>query len=209
MKNIAKTKEQLLDELTEMRRRIVELEASEARLKQQALRGNEHFLHNVFDSIQYGISVLDCDLNVIRTNAWMEKMYAAEMPLVGKKCHKVYQHLGSPCPWCPSIPAIETGTAHTEIVPYPAPEKPTGWIELSAFPLKDANDHVVGVIEHVKDITERVRAEEELVQRVAELKRFNRLAVGREMRMVELKRQINELSQELEREPPFDLSFLE
>ena len=66
------------------------------------------------------------------------------------------------------------------------------------------------------DITERKRAEEELEQAVRELERsnselaqFNRLAVGREMRMIELKRQVNELSEEMGREPPYDLSFLQ
>jgi phage regulator Rha-like protein len=56
---------------------------------------------------------------------------------------------------------------------------------------------------------EWVRAEEALAQRVEELERFRRLAVGRELRMIELKRQVNELSEQLGKEPPYDLSLLE
>ena len=63
---------------------------------------------------------------------------------------------------------------------------------------------------------ERKQAEEELKQTMAELVRsnaelehFNRLAVGRELRMVEIKRQIKALSEELGREPPYDISFAE
>jgi PAS domain S-box-containing protein len=59
------------------------------------------------------------------------------------------------------------------------------------------------------EIAERVRAEEELARQVEELERFNRLAVGRELRMVELKRRVNELSMQLDQEPPYDLSLLE
>ena len=59
------------------------------------------------------------------------------------------------------------------------------------------------------DITQRVRAEEELTRQVQELELFNRLAVGRELRMIELKRQINELSEQLGKEAPYDLSLLE
>ena len=70
----------------------------------------------------------------------------------------------SPCPWCPSIPAMETGKVHTEIVPYPSVENPTGWIELSSFPLKDADGSVKGVIENVRDITDRKQAEEKVQQ---------------------------------------------
>jgi signal transduction histidine kinase/FixJ family two-component response regulator len=50
---------------------------------------------------------------------------------------------------------------HSEIVPYPSEEDPTGWIDLSAFPIRDKDGNVTGVIEYVKDITERVRAEQE------------------------------------------------
>jgi hypothetical protein len=47
----------------------------------------------------------------------------------------------------------------------------------------------------------------DLERHVEELERFNRLAVGREQRMIELKRQVNELSEKLGREPPYDVSF--
>jgi PAS domain S-box-containing protein len=50
--------------------------------------------------------------------------------------------------------------------------------------------HVMSV---TRDISERRRAEEVLRQRNAELERFNRATVGRELRMIELKREINAL----------------
>ena len=45
-----------------------------------------------------------------------------------------------------------------------------------------------------RDITERRRAEEQLRNQVEEADRFNRLATGREHRIIELKQRINELS---------------
>lgn len=47
------------------------------------------------------------------------------------------------------------------------------------------------------DITERKKAEEELRQNMEDLERFSKLAVGREERMIELKKKINELLREL------------
>ncbi|HSC81517.1 MAG TPA: response regulator, partial [Chitinolyticbacter sp.] len=41
-------------------------------------------------------------------------------------------------------------------------------------------------------------------KKIAEIERFNRLALGREGRIVELKREINALARELGRKPPFD-----
>jgi HAMP domain-containing protein len=58
-----------------------------------------------------------------------------------------------------------------------------------------------------QEITERARAEQELKQKMEELQRFNRLAVGRELRMVELKQEVNELAEELGRESPYNVSF--
>ena len=63
--------------------------------------------------------------------------------------------------------------------------------------------------ERENTITILKQTEEALEHRVQELERFNRLAVGRELRMVELKGRINELSEELGKEPPYDLSLLE
>lgn len=52
------------------------------------------------------------------------------------------------------------------------------------------------------------RQAEELVQRNAELERFNRATVGRELDMIDLKRQVNALSEQLGREPPFPLTLV-
>ena len=64
------------------------------------------------------------------------------------------------------------------------------------------------VLSSIVDLSERKRADDRLQQQMGELEQFNRLAVGREQRMIELKRQVNELSQELGKPKPYDLSFL-
>jgi len=143
---------------------------SERKHTEEVIRENERFLQNVFDGIQDGISVLTRDLSILKVNAWMEKMYSDHMPLVGKKCYEVYQQRKSSCPWCPSLPSIKTGEVHSAIVPYPSESDPKGWIDLSAFPLKDANGSVIGIIEHVKDITDRKNAEEALRESEAKFK---------------------------------------
>ncbi len=126
------------------------------------LQKSEQFLQDVFEAIQDGISVLDTDLNVIKANAWMENTYKDQMPLEGKKCYHVYQQRKTPCPWCPTFKTIDTGESHTEIVPYPSEKDPIGWIELSTFPIKDEQNRVTSIIEYVKDITDRKKAEQAL-----------------------------------------------
>jgi PAS domain S-box-containing protein len=60
-----------------------------------------------------------------------------------------------------------------------------------------------------RDITARRTAQEQLLQRNAELERFNRATVGREIDMLEMKKTINALSRELGREPPYPLAFID
>jgi hypothetical protein len=58
------------------------------------------------------------------------------------------------------------------------------------------------------ELDARKQAEKSLADHVEELTRFNRLAVGREQRMIELKQQVNQLLQEMGKPPAYDLSFV-
>jgi CheY-like chemotaxis protein len=61
----------------------------------------------------------------------------------------------------------------------------------------------------LEDLSDQKRIETDLRSTVAELEAFNRVAIGRELRMIELKRQINDYAQRLEEPPPYDLRFAE
>lgn len=178
---------------------------TEKRKVEKELKESEKFLSEVFNSITDGLSVLDKDLNVIITNRYMEKMYINNMPLIGKKCYQVYQNRTSHCPWCPSLKAMEMKTTQTNIVAYPNNEEPEGWLNLSAYPLIDKNGEVNGIIEYVKDITEQKKAEKELKEKLIELENFHNFAVGREIKMVELKKEINNLYEKFGEKPKYDI----
>jgi PAS domain S-box-containing protein len=69
----------------------------------------------------------------------------------------------------------------------------------------DTLGNVLGVFAAARDVTARKKAEEELAEqrrreldRLAELEKFQKLTVGRELRMVELKKEIEELKKENE-----------
>ncbi|UCC12929.1 MAG: PAS domain-containing protein [candidate division WOR-3 bacterium] len=145
-------------------------EISRRKQTQNNLLKNERFLQDIFDGIQDGISILDTKLVIQRANAWMTRMYKNHMPLVGKKCHEVYQLRDTVCPWCPSVVTVKTGKQHHEIVPYPSEKNPEKWLDVSSYPLFNTRGKVTGIIEHVRDITERRRGEQEQQRLYSELK---------------------------------------
>lgn len=67
------------------------------------------------------------------------------------------------------------------------------WVISAAAPIADRDGRLVRTVSMLTDITARKRAEEELRASIDELESFNRAAVGRELRMIELKEEVNEL----------------
>jgi hypothetical protein len=69
---------------------------------------------------------------------------------------------------------------------------------------KDVRGNVLGVFAAARDVTAQKRAEAEVaeqrtkeLERLAELERFQRLTVGRELKMIELKKEIEDLKKKL------------
>jgi len=149
----------LFTELVNMLRKSVQSNRSET-----AAREGERFLSSVFSSIQDGISVLDKDLNILRVNQTMEDWYSHKMPLVGKKCYDAYHGRQTQCDSCPSIRTIESGKSAYEVVPKIGPKGGiVGWLDLYSFPMRDGKTgELSGVIEYIRDITDRRKAEVEL-----------------------------------------------
>ena len=79
-------------------------------------------------------------------------------------------------------------------------------IAISSSLIKDAEGNVIAHMASHQDISERKRAENELKKKNKELELFNRLAVGRELKMIELKKEINALLEDLGKEPRYEIA---
>jgi PAS domain S-box-containing protein len=124
----------------------------------------ERFLSDVFSSIQDGISVLDKDLTILKVNATMERWYAHKAPLVGKKCYDAYHGRDASCLICPVHETLKSGKAAHEVVPKVGPQgEVVGWLDLFSYPMMDnETGELTGIIEYVRDISDRRKAEQVL-----------------------------------------------
>jgi signal transduction histidine kinase len=107
----------------------------------------------------------------------MKQWYKDSLPLVGKKCFESYRNKEEPCKPCPSLRSLESGKAERDIVSG-QPGSPIEWLEVYSFPIKDKDDgRVTGVVEFVRDISERKRLETQLAQ-AERMDSIGRLAGG-------------------------------
>ena len=137
---------------------------------EEEVQERERFLASVFESIQDGLSILDEDYSIIRVNPAMEKWYAHAMPLVGKKCYQAYHLRNECCAVCPTRTTLKTSQSSYEIVPkIGTGGEVTGWLDLYSFPLIDQKTgQMKGVIEYIRDITERKEAQDKLQSSLSE-----------------------------------------
>jgi PAS domain S-box-containing protein len=143
------------------------LDVTERLEAEKVARDAERFMDSVFSSIQDGISILDKDLRIVKVNAAMERWYSRSMPLVGKKCHEAYHGKDEPCAICPTLQTLRTGKVAVEVVPKRGGPNfdIIGYQELFSFPqMNPVSGEMDGVIEYVRDISERRQYEDALKQ---------------------------------------------
>ena len=78
-------------------------------------------------------------------------------------------------------------------------------ILMTASPIFDSQKNYTGSFGILRDITERKKWEKELLQKNEELSRFNKMAVDREIKMIELKKEINTLLKKLGEKPRYEI----
>jgi PAS domain S-box-containing protein len=163
MKNENKTKEQLINEVREMRQRVTELETSEKEHKraEEELRTQRGKFEGIIASLADGLDIVSRDYRVHFQNKMLRDRFG---DLTGKLCYEEYMAREIPCEPCPMVKAIATGsTQRVELTGADGRE-----YEVTSTPFQDV-DGETKVIEVVRDITERKRAEEE----IRRLKEFN------------------------------------
>ena len=170
----------------------------------QKLEESQSYITSVLEGIGDGVIVVDRDFNITFANrAFSDSQDRFQEEVIGSKCYRFAHGKDKPCyeigEDCPVRAALETGESCSAEHARSDSEGNETFVRINAYPIFDPSGKVVAVVETTFDITDRVNLEHDLEKRIRELEEFYDMAVGRELRMVELKEDIEKLETELAR----------
>lgn len=142
-------------------------------------------LKNFLDFLPIGICFLDSKGYIVKVNKKMEKLLDYKKhELVDEKLVKIFEE--------ESIKKILAGEMKNEEAKIKGKENQ---FLVNIFTKKIENVIYIAC----NDLSRAKKIEEEMEEKVKELERFNRLATGRELRMVELKREKKKIKEKYEK----------
>lgn len=164
------------------------------------LKKANDFMNVVIDAIPSPFYVIDTnDYKVKLANA----AFGSRDKWEGRTCYDVTHHRDEPCTGEHTCPLMEVKRTKRAVVVEHIHYDKDGrqrLYEVHGSPILDRNGNVTYMIEYNQDITERKkmedslkRANEELLDKTSRLERFQKVTLGREQRIMELKREVNEL----------------
>lgn len=148
-----------------------------------------------FDAISEGVSVHDLNMTIVKANRWLCGLLGVSREeIIGKRCYHAFHDAEEAVENCPLNRSVLSKRAeHLEFFERSLER----WLSVSCFPIVE-NDVLTGAVHVVRDITERKQAEKDLQRHLDELERLNKLMVGREVKMEELRKKMRELEARLE-----------
>ncbi len=191
--------------------RVILSDITERKFKEEARRIDQENLQAIFAAAPVGMLLLDEENMIVNSNAVIARLVCRDQKRIirqrggsGLGCvHSFEDERGcgfSPsCGECPLSKGIQQvlqsgNSIHGAEMPYTVlidGQEHHIWLSVNAEPvLLDGRKHVVVAID---DITERKQTTDSLREKIDELQRFQKMTVGRELVMIELKKEVNEL----------------
>jgi len=160
MKAEKKSKKQLTNELEELRQKVAEIEAPEARSAKRAepFAGAREEWERTFDVIPDPISILDRQHRIVWVNKTMaNRLGIAPEEAVGLTCYECVHGMDKPPSFCPHTKLLADGREHMVEI---HEKRLGGDFIVSVSPLHDAEGQVIASIHVARDINERKQTEE-------------------------------------------------
>ncbi|MFA4827740.1 MAG: ATP-binding protein [Thermodesulfovibrionales bacterium] len=115
-----------------------------------------------FDSMPYGVMLLDSECNIIRTNKYISDLSGLPFrELISKKCYDVIHHEGKPPEGCPLEKSVKS--KNTETLEYYEPLLNKHFM-LSITPVFDEEGITIAYVHSIIDITDLKGKEKKLIE---------------------------------------------
>ncbi len=180
------------------------------------LEKSQEYMQNITDGIKEGIMLLSPDFKILWANRnVLNENKISFKDIQGKFCYKVTHNVNSPCNdkdnICPLVEAMKNkGMAKELHVHYNAAGEKI-FVEVICYPLFDTEGKIKEIIHISRDVTEEIitenkmqsyiveleKTKEQLSMKLRELENFGKLAVDREIKMIELKTKIKDMEARL------------
>ncbi|KPK78656.1 MAG: hypothetical protein AMJ89_00815 [candidate division Zixibacteria bacterium SM23_73] len=132
---------------------------TERKLAEEAVTNAEREKATILESLSEHVVYQDKHMRILWANrAAGDSVGLTPDQLRGRHCYEVWPKRTLPCPDCPVMKARQTGQPQEGEVTTPDGRI---WF-IGGYPVRDASDGLVGVVETTLDITERKRAEKAL-----------------------------------------------
>lgn len=173
--------------------------------QEMVLRLNEQ-QQTILDSSPIMIFYKDKENRFIRVNEALAKANGmTKKEMEGKTMLELYGEAAADYYWQDDKEVIASGKPKLNIIEEMKTSKGSLWVQTDKIPFVDSSGEIIGIIGFTQDITERKKAEEdnvrlqkELEKKVRDLELFQKVTMGREHRVIELKQEIKELREQLD-----------
>lgn len=169
---------------------------TERRRVEEALRESEGRLRAVFETAQDSIFIKDRALRYTQVNPAMEQLFnLPASKLIGRTDDDLFDREAAS-----HIREMDSRVLEGEIIEEEHTKKIGGLpftFHVVKVPIRDESGGIIGLCGIARNITERKKAEKKLREKMDELETFNKMMVGRERKMVELKKEIRKLGEQL------------
>ncbi|MDD3685638.1 MAG: PAS domain S-box protein [Bacteroidales bacterium] len=117
------------------------------------------FCRKIFDFIPDIISIHDKENKVLYYNkSGLDFLGKSQNDVIGEKCFTLIGRTNE-CADCPAKICLKTGTVVQKLRFFPDFDK---WLDIRAYPIISPDGKIDSVIEHLRDVTTQIKAEEEL-----------------------------------------------
>ena len=193
MKDEDKTKEQLIEELDEIRTRVNKIEAAYTEFDRAVAKLIS--FEKALETMQIGVTITNLEGNIFYVNAADLEMHGYSAEELKGKSISIFAPDEN---WKPltikQIASMKKWKRESVNIRKDGSVFP---VHLISDVIKDADGRPMCIVTTCEDITERKKMEDELKARIEDLEKFYEASIHREVKMKKLKVKIHKLNEEL------------